>query len=75
MTTFGNLSATIHIGGAATQDTGAVAELLHGAADRLAVRDWADIEARSLPIIDANGNIVGHLSLTGFSIVDEEDGE
>lgn len=71
-TTRAHLSLTISVGNAATQQIHEVAAIIHAAADRLSGTAWSSVEGESLPLRDYNGNVVGHLAITGYSVEDEE---
>jgi hypothetical protein len=73
-TTHGNLSLTLSIGNAATQEPAALAALMREAAELLEGTTYAALADRSMRLRDMNGNTVGHLGLSGYS-VDQDDAE
>lgn len=67
MSVFAVVGVNISVGNAAVQTTQDVSELLRDLANRVEQRqNLADLEDRSVPVYDVNGNRVGGLQVTGY---------
>lgn len=76
-TTRANIGITISVGNAAVQTLDDVAAILAEAASDL-LTDRGSIRAlddRSMPLADANGNVVGWVQVTGFEVEADDDDE